>query len=245
LDILFPAHKSRPARGKKKRDSPSKKKKKPLKIMKPIIENLVVDLEQISEHLFGINQITHFTRVCPICQPGGPRLRCPKQTLSLLPASFPSDIDFEMAKLGLSDNISKRLLILDDKKTPYAKELILFFSTLNYQIQDHAVPTTKLVIICMSSKNLKTNIDQIIQEHTVVAQKTTLIILDSFFQSISKQPNIFYIIVKDVQSLRKLHLMLLQQIGRSTVQQVVDFCKLNDIKTVCENNDMLKESFIY
>lgn len=212
--------------------------------MKTIAESLIVDLQQISEHLFGINQVTHLTRACPICSPSGPTLRSQKPSLSLLPASFPSDCDYEMAKMGSEYRfLSKRILVLGDKTASYIKEFILFLHTLNYQVCERPVPTSKLIILCFADSSEQ--LQSVLRAHVCISKQVILFSKISLLSGLVLDSNVFSILVKDIRSLRRLHLLLLHRIGRVTVQEIIDFCDQNNIKAVCNNKDILQTSFIY
>jgi hypothetical protein len=116
--------------------------------IKEFFEHLFVDTQQIVEHVSGVSEITHYTRPCLLCQPINAKLQFPNPTVSVLPATFPSDLEYEMLKQKSSTirttNISgKQLILINDdeydtkvttrlKRPVWIKELVLFLHTLGY-----------------------------------------------------------------------------------------------------------------
>lgn len=209
--------------------------------MKSLLENLFVDIVQISDHMFGKNQPSHLTRSCLICQPNGPVNVCSQQRQMLLPASFPCDKDFEMAKGNSTKQVAKRIVFLGNKQTRYAKELILFFTSLNYNVDNRPVATKNLVIVCLENDVPSY---AILQENIDLANQVTCIVNPNYFV-MDVNPNILYILITDISQIRQLHLTLLQRIGRATVAEVIDICTKYKIETICKNSALLQNSFVY
>ncbi len=208
--------------------------------MQSLFENLFVDISQISEHIFGNNQPSHLTRSCLICQPNSPiQSHCQKKQI-LLPVSFPCDKDFELAKINVSQNVAKRLMFFGNKHTRHAKELVLFLTSLNYTIDNRPVATGNLIIIC-----LEHDIPQKTFQENISSANKVVCIVDPNHVTMIMNPNVFYIFITNIVQIRKLHLCLLQRIGRATVAEMIDICTKNGIDTKCENTNLFQTSFVY
>ncbi len=124
--------------------------------MKHFAEYFTVDLQQISEHFLGLNEVTHYTRPCLLCQPKEGKIQ-PKPLVSVLPSSFPSDLAYEMLKMNPAEQLKQRMMVQknsnvyfsgkqlilisedENKKRPsYIKEIMLFLHTLGYDLQEDA-----------------------------------------------------------------------------------------------------------
>ncbi len=113
--------------------------------IKECVEHFIVDTQQIFEHICGVNQITHYTRTCLLCQPINAKMQFPTPMLSALPPTFPSDLEYEIAKIKASERLSipsgKQLVLINQeeystnqktRRPIWAKEIILFLHTLGY-----------------------------------------------------------------------------------------------------------------
>jgi hypothetical protein len=110
--------------------------------VKLFFENLLIDSEQIFEHVCGVNEVTHYTRPCLLCQPMVAKMKKPLVSVSILPATFPSDLEYEMIKMKPNQRsellFGKQLVLVNDshdiKRPFWIKEIILGLHTLGYQI---------------------------------------------------------------------------------------------------------------
>jgi hypothetical protein len=114
--------------------------------IKDFVEHFIVDTQQILEHVCGINEVTHHTRACLFCNPLNPKMQFQKPAISVLPATFPSDLEYEMIKLkpqDRSNNLSgKQLVLINDEeygnrksmsqRPVFIKEIMLLLYTLGY-----------------------------------------------------------------------------------------------------------------
>ncbi len=76
--------------------------------VKCFLEHLIVDVQQITEHLIGLDEVTHNTKPCLICQPMKLSLK-PKISTSVLPTTFPSDLAYEMLKLNPAEQLNLKI----------------------------------------------------------------------------------------------------------------------------------------
>lgn len=183
--------------------------------MASLLEQMWLDMEQMSAHVWGKKpNAAHLARRCLLCQPHEPIWNQPKPLSCLLPGHYPSDADYASLKAG--GGLVKKLTVLGTQvDTQVCKEWLLFLGSLSYQFDSFATHASKHVIICLDgqeSKEIKREGDQVT-------------ILGAHWSDAD-----VCIVPTTREQWRKLHLILLQKVGRCSVLDIQKICQEQGIE---------------
>lgn len=216
--------------------------------MQRLIEDMVMFVQQMSDHMTGNIGLKHKARACVICQPHVCEYKqiCMKQNI-IIPASYPSDADYEFFKREATNQTCMKRLYIESMQnwSIEMKEWVFLASTLNYSVQNNCIATWKLFIICFDVFNSSLNFDQKFNRHIQISKQCILFTFDVNKKYIKFDSNMFVILFENWSQVRLLQLFVLKKLGRLHVEQVIDFCNSTMIKFIIGDDYCKESSFLY
>jgi hypothetical protein len=186
-------------------------------------KNVFVYLTQLTDHILGKKKnVVHRSRNCIFCVQKSNHFLGENRRIALVPAFFPSDVDYEHWKY--SGNLVPKLAFwmttnIHFPQKQYEKEIFIMLQATGYRLQ-HNVSTLNGV------KVLFVHVDYFPAHQAIVprlyhyANQTVVITLKKFYPIWASYIRAVIVLLDDLTCLRTLHMILTTRILRCTVHQL-------------------------
>jgi len=231
-----------------------------------LFQEMYVNVCQVTDHVCGWNERPiHRSRNCLYCPTNvneeedknhvnyvsvKRKFKC-----SVIPASFPTDADYEICKNNEKIQVRRALWIGNHNQRLSAaeKEFRLMLHTMKYNVISCENPKSitinpcrRLLVFSLNQDN--SSLMEHLLPHVMEVRKCTVFVtLKSCFSSLIQWNETFplvRIILHDMESLRAFHLLLLNCIFRCTVRQLKQVLP-QDIDIQCSHEKLWSQSLLF